>query len=113
MRSAPGVDSSNDTTRITKTNKFGRKLSVTLLTQSLNHFRDCNIKLRRWYDKKSEYIEKKGKIRMALCRRVFTEIYQMLKKEEYHYFRDEQNHENKMRNYYKFLEKKKIIEFIA
>jgi len=64
-----GVDSSNDTTRITKTNKFGRKLSVTLLTQSLNHFRDSNVKLRRWYDRKSEYINKKGKIRMALCKR--------------------------------------------
>ena len=105
LRSAPGVDSSNDTTRITKTNKFGRKLSVTLLTQSLNHFRDSNIKLRRWYDKKSEYIHKKGKIRMALCRRVFTEIYQMLKKGEYHHYRDQYNHEQKMEDYNRFLKK--------
>ena len=113
LRSAPGVDNSNDTTRITKTNKFGRKLSVTLLSQSLNHFRDSNMKLRSWYDKKAEYIQKKGKIRMALCRRVFTEIYQMLKKEEYHYFRDEHNHQNKINEYYNFLKKNKIIEFVA
>jgi len=109
LRSAPGVDSSNDTTRICKTNKFGRKLSVTLLTQSLNHFRDSNAKLRRWYDRKIEYIDKKGKIRMALCRRVFTEIYQMLKKGEYHYFRDKKNHQYKLSGYYKFLEKNKIV----
>ena len=109
LKSAPGVDSSNDTTRICKTNKFGRKLSITLLTQSLNHFRDSNAKLRRWYDRKLGYIDKKGKLRMALCRRVFTEIYQMLKKGEYHYFRDKKNHQYKMSGYYKFLEKNKIV----
>ena len=109
LRSAPGVDNSNDTTRVTKTNKFGRKLSVTLLSQSLNHFRDSNVKLRKWYERKSEYMEKKGKIRMALCRRVFTELYQMLKKQEYHYFRDKNNHQKKMEEYAKFLEKNNVI----
>jgi len=44
LRSAPVIDNSNDTTRITKKNKFGRKLSVTLLSQSLNHFRDSKKK---------------------------------------------------------------------
>lgn len=106
LRSTPGVDSSNDFTRITKTTKFGRKLSVTLLSQSLNHFRDHNKKLSRWYIKKVEIQkQKKGKIRMALCRRVFSEIYQMLKKEEYHYWTDKVNHRKKMREYERLLEK--------
>jgi hypothetical protein len=109
LRSAPGIESSNAITRITGTNKSGRKLSLTLITQSLNHFRDSNPKLSRWYDKKAEYINRKGKIRMALCRRVFTELYQMLKKQEYHYFRYEKNHLMKMNEYCKFLEKNKII----
>lgn len=109
LRSAPGVESSNETTRITNTNKSGRKLSVTLISQSLNHFRDSNLKLSRWYDKKAEYINRKGKIRMALCRRVFAELYQMLKKQQYHYFRDEKNHLKKMNEYCKFLEKNNII----
>ena len=109
LRSAPGVESSNETTRITGTNKSGRKLSVTLITQSLNHFRDSNPKLSRWYDKKAEYINRKGKIRMALCRRVFAELYQMLKKQEYHYFRDEKKHLMKMNEYYKFLERNNIV----
>ena len=95
LRSAPGVDSSNETTRTTK---FGRKLSVSLLSQSLNHFRNSNLKLNRWYNKKIELqSHKKGKIRMGLCRRVFAEIYQMLKKQEYHYFRNKVNHK-KYRN---------------
>ena len=100
LRSTPGIDSSNDTVRVTRTTKYGRKLSVTLLSQSLNHFRDSNEKLNRWYRKKVEIEKhKNGKIRMGLCRKVFTEIYQMLKKEEYHYWRDEVNHKKKMGEY--------------
>ncbi len=108
LRSTPGVASSNETTRITGTNKSGRKLAVTLITQSLNHFRNSNLKLSRWYDKKAEHITRKGKIRMALCRRVIAELYQMLKKQKYHYFRDEKNHQMKMNEYYKFLERNNI-----
>jgi len=102
LRSTPGVSSSNETTIIKKTNKFGRKHSITLLSQSLNHFRDSNPKLKSWYDRK-ESTHKKGKLRMALCRKAFAEIYQMLKKNEYHYYRDEKLHKKKMDNYYKFL----------
>lgn len=114
LRSAPGVDSSNDTVRVTKTTKFGRKLSVVFLSQALNHFRDSNIKLNRWYLKKIDIEKnKKGKIRMALCRKVFTEIYQMLKKEEYHYYRDIDNHNKKMKSYKIFLEKQDIFKIRA
>lgn len=110
LRSAPGIDSSNETVKVTGTNKFGRKLSVTLLSQSLNHFRDSNPKLKYWYSRKEPYHKKKGKLRMALCRKVFGEIYQMLKKEEYHYFRDETLHNKKMDEYYIFLTKNGIFK---
>lgn len=103
LRSAPGVDISNETIRNLKTNKMGRKLSITLISQSLNHFRDSNNKLNRWYEKKIEHSKPKGKARMAICRKVFTEIFQMLKKEEYHYFRDEKNHKEKMKKYDNFF----------
>ena len=110
LRSSPGIDSSNTETHVKRTSKFGRKLSVSLLSQSLNHFRDSNDKLNNWYDKKVNIQgQKKGKIRMALCRKVFSEIYQMLKKEEYHYWRDEVNHSKKMKIYNAFLEKNKIF----
>lgn len=42
---------------------------------------------------------------MALCRKVFTEIFQMLEKKEYHYYRDMVNHKKKMDAYYKLLKK--------
>jgi len=107
LRSAPRVESSNDKTIIKSTNKAGRKLSITLISQSLNHFRDENEKLCRFYEKAKVY-KKKGIIRMALCRRVITEIYQMLKKQEYHYFHSPLLHDKKMSEYNKFLGLKDI-----
>jgi len=106
LRSAPRVESSNDKTVIKSTTKAGRKLSITLLSQSLNHFRDNNSKLNRFSERIGKY-KKKGVVRMALCRKVITEIYQMLKKEEYHYFRNPLLHEKKMTDYRKLLEKQK------
>ncbi|MBU1077335.1 MAG: transposase [Spirochaetes bacterium] len=114
LRSAPGVDSSNDTIRMKGTNKFSRKLSISLLSQSLNHFRDSNAKLNRWYLKKTETQgHKVGKIRMGVCRKVFVEIYQMLKKGEYHYWTDEKNHRSKMDAYDRFLLKEGIEKILA
>jgi transposase len=107
LRSVPRVESSNDKTIIKSTTKAGRKLSITLLSQSLNHFRDKNQKLQRWYEH-VKIFKKKGVVRMALCRRVFIEIYQMMKKGEYHYFRDVRLHEKKMSEYTKFLEKHEV-----
>ena len=109
LRSAPEVDSSNETTIIRGTNKLGRKLSVTLLSQSLNHFRDSNPRLNHWYSKKEEFHKRKGKLRMALCRKVFAEVYHMLNKHEYHYFRDPVLHQKKMEEYYNFLRSNGIL----
>ena len=112
LRSAPYVVSSNTTTRTRGINKKGRKLSATLLTQSLNHVMSASLKLRRWYDRLCEY-KKAGLVRTGLRRRVLAEIFQMLKKGEYHYGREALKHEAKMREYRKLLEKRKILLEIA
>ena len=106
LRSAPRVSSSNTSTSIRGTNKKGRKLSSTLLTQSLNHVMSASSKLRKWYERLSEY-KKAGLVRMGLRRRVLAEIFQMLKKGEYHYARDTKNHESKLVQYRRFLENHK------
>jgi hypothetical protein len=92
-------------------NKKGRKLSATLLTQSLNHILDCSLKLRGWYERLSRY-KMAGLVRTGLRRRVFAEIFQMLKKQEYHYGREAEKHEMKMRHYRSFLEKQKRHEML-
>ena len=104
LRSAPRVSNSNTSVSIKGTNKKGRKLSSTLLTQSLNHVLDSSRKLRHWYDRLCEY-KKPGLVRTGLRRRLLAEIFQMLKKGEYHYARDEKSHEAKMAQYRRFLEK--------
>ena len=108
LRSAPRVESSNTTKGNKGTNKMGRKMSATLLTQILNHVLDANPKLDKWYTRLTQY-KKAGLVRTGLRRRVFAEIFQMLKKKEYHYRRDARKHEEKLSQYKKFLEKKKNL----
>ena len=108
LRSAPRVSNSNTSVSIRGTNKKGRKLAATLLTQSLNHVLKASPKLQRWYDYKCEN-KKPGLVRTGLRRRVFAEIFQMLKKKEYHYGREKEKHEAKMSQYRTFLKKRKIL----
>ena len=108
LRSAPKVSNSNTSVSIRGTNKKGRKTSASLLTQPLGHMLAASQKLNRWYTRLTAY-KKAGLVRSGLRRKVFAEIYQMLKKGEYHYARDQKNHEAKMLQYRKFLEKRKIL----
>ena len=108
LRSAPRVSNSNTSVSIRGTNKKGRKLAATLLTQSLNHVLTSSPKLSRWYTRLTEY-KKAGLVRTGLRRKVLAEMYQMLKKGEYHYGRDALKHEVKLRLYQKFLDKRKFL----
>ena len=108
LRSAPRVSNSNTSVNIRGTNKKGRKLAATLLTQSLNHVLASSPKLSRWYTRLTEY-KKAGLVRTGLRRKVLAEMYQMLKKGEYHYGRDALKHEVKLRLYQKFLDKRKFL----
>jgi len=112
LRSAPKVSNSNTSVSIKGTNKKGRKLAATLVTQSLNHVLDSSLKLRRWYGCLCEY-KKPGLVRTGLRRRVFAEMYQMLKKGEYHYGREARIHEAKVSQFKRFLEKRKNLLKIA
>jgi transposase len=104
LRVAPGIDSSNQTIINKRTSKYGRKIALSLISQSYIHFRDDNPKLRAWYEKK-ETVKKAKVIRTAIYRRVITEVFQMLKKQEYHYYRNEKLHNDKLDEYYRFLNK--------
>ncbi|MBA7687788.1 hypothetical protein ES703_96261 [subsurface metagenome] len=47
-----------------------------------------------------------GKARVAIARKTFTYIYQMLKKDEYYRWMDIKNHARKMSEYRSFLKRK-------
>jgi transposase len=112
LRSAPRVSNSNTSEKTKGTNKKGRKLSSTLITQSLQHVLGASRRLSRWYESQTEH-KKAGIVRTGLRRKVFTEIYKMLVKGEYHYAREEQKHKVKMSQYRNFLKKREFLLEIA
>jgi len=112
LRSAPRVSNSNTSTSNRGTNKMGRKLAATLIVNSLNHALDASPKLSSWYERLCQY-KKPGLVRTGLRRKIFAELYQMLKKGQYHYGRDSVKHEVKMSQYRNFLKKNKISLEIA
>ncbi len=103
LRSAPKVDSSNQTTRIGRINRQARKLTMNLLIESVIHFKSCD-KFKTFYDKKKSG-KSAGKVRIALVRKVLVAIYHMLKKEEYFYYIDNNSHHIKLDLYEKYLKK--------
>jgi transposase len=109
LRGAPKVANSNTSVSIRGTNKKGRKMAATMVTQSLNHVLAASVKLRDWYMRLTEF-KKAGLVRTALRRRVLAEIYQMLKKGEYHYGREAAKRAAKMLQYKKFLVKRGVLD---
>ena len=102
------MSNSNTSVSIKGADKKGRKMAATLIVQSLNRMLDASEKLNQWYARLVRY-KKPGLVRTGLRRRVFAEMYQMLKKGEYHYARDGRNHEAKLLQYRRFLKKRKIL----
>jgi transposase len=98
LRSSPGIDSSNNSTKILRTTKFGRKLSITMLTQAILHIRKSNAQLMAW-DKSKRGKKSAGRIRMAECRKTIVHIYSMLTKKQFYRYVDPDNHAAKMREY--------------
>lgn len=104
LRAAPGIDSSGDKTKIGKVNKHSRNLTMGLLVESLNHFRASNARLEVFYQKKSKG-KSKGKVRVAVVRKMLTVIYHMLTREQYYYYINKVNHANKKAEYARVLKK--------
>jgi transposase len=104
LRAAPGIDASGDKTKIGKVNKHSRNLTMGLLVESMNHFRNGSSKIEAFYQKKSKG-KSKGKVRVAVVRKMLTFIYHMLTRDQYYYYIDKKNHANKKAEYARALKK--------
>jgi len=104
LRSTPRSEVSNEKVKNGKTYKSGRKLSMKLLLQGMNHFVCDNSHIARLYDRL-----KKGKgackSRMAAMRELFVVIFFMLRNREYYRYMKKDLHERKMKEYESFLRK--------
>lgn len=105
LRCTPKVDSTNETTRIGKRNKKGRKLSFELIIQGLNHIIKSTPKFQRFYEIKSKG-KSKNTVRSAIVRKTIVAIFYMLRNKEIYKDCDIKCYELKLKN---FEEKKKIF----
>jgi len=105
LRSAPKIDASNKSEKIGCVNRCSRKLSLGLLLQGLMHIYNSSDYLLKFYKSKRGG-SRAGKARVAIARKTFTYMYQMLKKDEYFRWMDIKNHARKMSKYRSFLKRK-------
>jgi transposase len=106
LRSTSKVDSSNNTTKIGKRNKKGRKLSFELIIQGLPHIINSTPKFQSFYETKIKG-KNKNVVRSAIVRRVIVAIFFMLRNKEIYSDYDKKNYEFKLKEF----EKKKKIFF--
>lgn len=103
LGAAPKVDSSNRTTHIKGIHHDSRNLALTMMTQCIDHFKRSSPHLMKFYEKKTKG-KSKGKVRIAIIRKVMVAMYWMLKNKEYSYYRNIPNHKTKIKLYEKTLE---------
>lgn len=106
LRTAPTIDSSNNTQKIGRVNKQSRRLALKMLLQGLTHIYKSSDYLYNFYIRKKKG-KKAGKVRIAISRKVFTAIYHMLKNNIYFYWTKKDLHDKKMKQYIKKLAKMK------
>lgn len=104
LRTAPCIDESNSSTRIGSVNKNSRKLALGLLIQGLPHYWESNETAKNFREKKIQG-KSKGKVRIAMARKLMTVIYCMLKRNELYRYTNNMLYEKKLREFQKITEK--------
>jgi Transposase IS116/IS110/IS902 family. len=104
LRAAPKIKESGDSTKIGKINKQSRSLTMGLMVECVNHFRNSSDKVDKFYIKKCNG-KSKGKVRIAVVRKILVAIYNMLKYNKLYYYVDKNNHNNKLVEYARVLKK--------
>ena len=110
LRSAPGIEKSNNTEKMKSVNKQSRKLAITMLMQGIWHTYNSNPYLSSVFFRIKGGKKKSGKARVAVARKIFQGIFNMLKKGEYFYWKDDKNHQKKVRGYENFLKKRQKMK---
>jgi transposase len=79
LRTAPSIKSSNKTRHLGPVSKCGRSLTVSLLTQSVNHLKTASPSYADFYNRLRTG-KSAGKCRIALIRKTLTTAYYMLRR---------------------------------
>jgi transposase len=81
LKTTPRVKASNKTMHLGPVSKAGRSLTVTLLTQSINHLKTASPAYQDFYER-LRVGKSAGKCRIALIRKTVTSGYYMLKRKK-------------------------------
>lgn len=81
LRTAPGVDASNGEIHVGHVNKQSRKLALSMLIQGLPHYWSSNEGIKNFRENKLKG-KSRGKVRIAIARKLLVCIYFMLKRNE-------------------------------
>lgn len=105
-RTAPTVEASNGKVRYGPVNKQSRHLGLRFLLQSLQHYYGNNEYAREWREEKIKH-KSRGKVRIALARKMLMCLFSMLKHKELYRYRSPESYARKMK------ELEAIIELAA
>ena len=112
LRCAPRVQASNKTKHEKGTTKAGRRLAVSILTQSMNHLVKSSGYMTAFRDRlKKRKGKKYGKVRMAVIRKILTCTYHMLKKGKLYYSVERDKYRRKIRDLQRVVAKYKNCDF--
>lgn len=98
LRVAPTIKESNKTTHLGRINKKSRSLTVTIFTQSINHFRTSSTYFENFYSKLKAG-KSYGKTRIALIRKILVSTYFMLKRDQPFKWSNKSDVDSKMKEF--------------
>jgi transposase len=104
LRVAPTVESSNGKTIYGPVNKSSRHLALGFILQIEHHYYDRNEHLKQWRDGKIRH-KSRGKIRIAIARKIIMCVYAMLTKKELYRYRNPINFARKEKQLETIIEK--------
>lgn len=107
LRTAPKIKESNKKKQMGNVNRASRTTTVTLLTQSLNHFIKSSDHMNEFY-KRVKKGKSAGKARLAVVRKTIVAAYNMLKRKKQYYHVNDILYQKKLKEYHKILNKLKL-----
>lgn len=105
LRTAPTVESSNHKTRYGSVSKRSRHLALRFILQIEHHFYTRNEGVREWRETHIKY-KNRGKVRIAIARKIIMCIYAMLTKKELYRYMNPVNYARKKKKLEEILNKK-------
>jgi len=106
LRTAPKIDASRSAIHIGSVNKESRKLALSMLIQGLPHYWNSNEGIKNFRENKIKG-KSKGKVRIAIARKLLVCLYFMLKRNELYRYTNQLLYAQKLEKLNEIIDKYK------